>query len=244
MVRMPNTIGDNLQRLITAKTDIKNAIIQMGGGSDDSHGLEDFADDILTIPSGGQTEWDVTLPENETFYYYTADQSVGGGTITSDTIRFNLNLFYRGTAAQYYSVDYTNQSAYVDNLLGIDCQHHINAKMSNYFNDLSTPLKLNIECDVYVPKNSINIRPNTNTGSTAYIRVNLFGYDIFNEATSLYTYTNSEDINTHISLTNLVIPSYTLKIEGSRSSSGTCYALINEFNITNIRVKVYIPSSS
>ena len=29
---MPNTIADNLQRLITAKTDIKNAIIQMGGG--------------------------------------------------------------------------------------------------------------------------------------------------------------------------------------------------------------------
>ena len=27
-----NTISDNLQRLITAKTDIKNAIIQMGGG--------------------------------------------------------------------------------------------------------------------------------------------------------------------------------------------------------------------
>ena len=65
--------------------------------------MEDFADDILTIPSGGQTEWDVTLPENETFYYYAADQSVGGGTITSDTIRFNLNLFYRGTAAQYYA---------------------------------------------------------------------------------------------------------------------------------------------
>jgi hypothetical protein len=30
---MPNnTIADNLQRLITAKTDIKNAIITMGGG--------------------------------------------------------------------------------------------------------------------------------------------------------------------------------------------------------------------
>ncbi len=29
---MPNnTIADNLQRLITAKTDIKNAIITMGG---------------------------------------------------------------------------------------------------------------------------------------------------------------------------------------------------------------------
>ena len=27
-----NTIADNLQRLITAKTDIKNAIITMGGG--------------------------------------------------------------------------------------------------------------------------------------------------------------------------------------------------------------------
>lgn len=34
MVCMPNnTIADNLQRLITAKTDIKNAIITMGGGA-------------------------------------------------------------------------------------------------------------------------------------------------------------------------------------------------------------------
>ena len=238
---MPNTIADNLQRLITAKTDIKNAIIQMGGGVNEGDGLEDFANDILTIPSGGQTEWDVTLPENETFYYYTADQSLGGGTITSDTIRFNVGLYYRGA---YYSVDYTNQgSSYVDNLLGIDCQHYINANMSNYFNNLSTPLKLGIECDVYVPAESIYIAPGS---GESYIRVNLFGYEIFNKAVSRSTgsYTNSEDINTHISLTNLAIPSYTLKIEGRRHSNGLSNASISEFNITNIRVKVYIPSSS
>ena len=54
---MPNnTITNNLQRLITAKSDIANAIITMGGECDESHGLEDFPNDILTIPSGGPEE--------------------------------------------------------------------------------------------------------------------------------------------------------------------------------------------
>lgn len=242
---MPNTIAENLQRLVDAKNDIANAIVAKGGTVNEGDGLERFPSGILTIPSGGQTEWDVTLPKNETFYYVAADQSVGGGAITSDTIRFNLNLPFRGgTAAQYYNASYTSQgSSYVDNLLGIDCQHYINAKMSNYFNDLATPLKLNIECDVYVPAKSIFIAPGS---GESYIRVNLFGYDIFNQAVSRLTgsYTNLEDINTHISLTNLVIPSYTLYIEGRRHSNGSSGAVIGEFNITNIRVKVYIPSSS
>ncbi len=50
---MPNTIAQNLQRLIDAKTAIADAITTMGGTVSVGDGLEDFALDISTIPSGG-----------------------------------------------------------------------------------------------------------------------------------------------------------------------------------------------
>lgn len=50
---MPNTIAQNLQRLIDAKTAIANAITAKGGTVGASDGLEDFATDIASIPSGG-----------------------------------------------------------------------------------------------------------------------------------------------------------------------------------------------
>lgn len=50
---MPNTIAQNLQRLIDAKTAIADAITTMGGTVAVGDGLEDFASDIATIPSGG-----------------------------------------------------------------------------------------------------------------------------------------------------------------------------------------------
>lgn len=48
-----HTIAENLQRLVDAKEDIADAITAKGGtvGADD--GLEEFASDIATIPSGG-----------------------------------------------------------------------------------------------------------------------------------------------------------------------------------------------
>ena len=50
---MPNTIAQNLQRLIDAKTAIAGAITAKGGTVAVGDGLEDFASDIATIPSGG-----------------------------------------------------------------------------------------------------------------------------------------------------------------------------------------------
>lgn len=52
---MPNnTIADNLGRLVTAKTDIANAITTMGGTVNEGDGFEEFPADIATIPSGGE----------------------------------------------------------------------------------------------------------------------------------------------------------------------------------------------
>lgn len=49
---MPNTIAQNLVRLQQAKSDIADAIITKGGTVNSGDGLEDFATDIGTIPSG------------------------------------------------------------------------------------------------------------------------------------------------------------------------------------------------
>ena len=49
-----HTIAENLSRLITAKTDIANAITTMGGVVGENDGFEEFSNDILGIPKGGE----------------------------------------------------------------------------------------------------------------------------------------------------------------------------------------------
>lgn len=48
-----HTITENLQRLVTVKTNIANAITEMGGTVNDGDGFEAFPADIATIPTGG-----------------------------------------------------------------------------------------------------------------------------------------------------------------------------------------------
>ena len=52
---MPNTIAQNLQRLVTAKDAISSAITAKGGTVNSGDGLEEFPADIATIPSGSPT---------------------------------------------------------------------------------------------------------------------------------------------------------------------------------------------
>lgn len=49
---MPNTIAQNLQRLVTAKDAISSAITAKGGTVNSGDGLEEFPADIATIPAG------------------------------------------------------------------------------------------------------------------------------------------------------------------------------------------------
>ena len=49
---MPNTIAQNLQRLVTAKDAISSAITAQGGTVNSGDGLEEFPADIATIPTG------------------------------------------------------------------------------------------------------------------------------------------------------------------------------------------------
>ena len=53
---MPNTLEENVNRVKAAKTAIANAITAKGGTVASGDGLEDFASDIATIPSGGSVK--------------------------------------------------------------------------------------------------------------------------------------------------------------------------------------------
>lgn len=54
---MPDTIAENLQRLVDARADIVSAITAKGGTVDTGDGFEEFSADIATIPSGGDIQF-------------------------------------------------------------------------------------------------------------------------------------------------------------------------------------------
>lgn len=56
-----HTISENLARLQQAKSDIANAITTMGGTVNSGDGFEEFPDDILTIPAGGESSFKSTV---------------------------------------------------------------------------------------------------------------------------------------------------------------------------------------
>ena len=93
---MPNTIAENLQRLAAARTAISNAIITKGGTVNAGDGLEEFPDDINTIPTANLTALNVT--ENGTYYESTPTEI----TSTSFPITLNDSL---GTPLLDYLID-------------------------------------------------------------------------------------------------------------------------------------------
>lgn len=87
---MPNTLEENVNRVKAAKTAIGNAITAKGGTVGANDGLEDFASDIATIPSGG-----------------------GGGSQPRKDVNF---YDYDGTIVNSYTAaEFANLSAMPDN---------------------------------------------------------------------------------------------------------------------------------
>ena len=74
---MPNTIAENLQRLVNARAAISAAITAKGGTVNTGDGFEEFSTDIATIPSGG-----------------------GGGGDSGKSVRF---IDYDGTVVDSYT---------------------------------------------------------------------------------------------------------------------------------------------
>ena len=62
---MPNTIAENLRRLISAKEDIADAITAKGGTVSSGDGFEEFPDDIMSIPQGKPVIYGFHINPNE-----------------------------------------------------------------------------------------------------------------------------------------------------------------------------------
>ena len=88
-----HTIAENLSRLITAKTDIANAITTMGGVVGENDGFEEFPADILGIPKGSTMQGrsaTITIVNGTTnsyygYYSYDGHQLIIGGYVRGET---------------------------------------------------------------------------------------------------------------------------------------------------------------
>lgn len=90
---MSNSIADNLQRLINAKTAIASAITEKGGTVGANDGFEDFASDIATIVGG--------------------DSSVFLGSLVMFTDRFNVDIDDKELLFNQISATSNNSAGYI-----------------------------------------------------------------------------------------------------------------------------------
>lgn len=115
-----HTIAENLQRLIDAKEDIADAITAKGGTVGDNDGLEEFAADIATIPSGsvGHTVIVTTIPNAEVTL--TSLDNTYTGT-ADETGELELN----GVAVGTYTVSATYDGAASDTTTLVITDHTV-----------------------------------------------------------------------------------------------------------------------
>lgn len=123
---MPNTLEENVNRVKAAKTAIANAITAKGGTVGANDGLEDFASDIASIPSGGHTvnvttipNAEVTLTSLDNTYTGTADnlgslrlEGVAVGTYT-------VTATYDGATSDSTSITITDHAVTADSFASL-----------------------------------------------------------------------------------------------------------------------------
>ena len=113
---MPNTIADNLSRLISARSNIASAIISMGGSVGANDGFEAFPAAISAIPAGGynfditQEEWDTIVAIN--------NQTISGRLSLSGVTRIGIYMFQ--SCNSLTEVDFPNCS-FIDRSAFSDC---------------------------------------------------------------------------------------------------------------------------
>lgn len=119
---MPNTIADNLQRLVDAKNDIADAITTMGGTVNEGDGFEEFPTDIATIPAGGGSEIDRTIT---TLWTYGIDNTKSFAKQYGNTIAITI------TATSRVRVSITDTDAsitiYAARISGLDLPSSLNS---------------------------------------------------------------------------------------------------------------------
>lgn len=123
-----HTIAENLQRLIDAKEDIADAITVKGGTVGANDGLEDFASDIASIPSGGAGHTvivttipnaEVTLTSLDNTYTGTADET-GELELTGVAVgTYTVSATYDGAASDTTSLVITDHTVTEDSFASL-----------------------------------------------------------------------------------------------------------------------------
>ena len=109
---MPNTIEQNLQRLVNAKSAISEAITAKGGTVSTGDGFEDFPADIATITSGGGGSGDASKPVRFMDY----DGSIVASYTQEEFAELTempANPSHEGLTAQGWNWSITDAKAYV-----------------------------------------------------------------------------------------------------------------------------------
>jgi len=109
---MPNTIEQNLQRLVNAKSAISEAITAKGGTVSTGDGFEEFPADIATIPGGGGGSGDASKPVRFMDY----DGSIVASYTPEEFAELTempANPSHDGLTAQGWNWSITDAKAYV-----------------------------------------------------------------------------------------------------------------------------------
>ena len=118
---MPNTIADNLQRLVDARAAIASAITAKGGTVSAGDGLEEFSADIATITNQYTAQDEGKVVSNGALVAQTAYPSTITNNGTYDTTENNsvtVNVISSGKFTRLYST--AELTTHVNASLGID----------------------------------------------------------------------------------------------------------------------------
>lgn len=198
---MPNTIAQNLLRLQQAKSNIANAIIAKGGTCPSSHGLEEYSNDIGTIP-GVVTSYPATWDDVERWTY---PGRVKFFTVTNNSIIINNSNLYIPSGGD--DPCQSSVYAYIPSLFGMTGNFLIDKNLYNVCYQSTNPPSLTVDFDLYISDNGYLFTGTRNDGYVSiYIRI--FNYIILNMKLSGYyetKYMNATDrhISTTVNMSDL-----------------------------------------
>lgn len=210
------SIYDNLQRLVTAKTNIANAITEMGGTVNTGDGFEAFSADIATIPTG--------LLENE-LPIHVDDINISPSSAVSSISKTNT----------LYVIDFIPITNSTDTSRLVNAGAYIDWSADISWNLTSNASLLNIKCGF-----GISQYPNSlQTYFSNYLNINVNPTMMISQ--SLYWYAGSRTIHYQSTITGS--GQYILFKIIATANSGTIQKPSPSLSASNISGKIVIPTS-
>ena len=209
------SIYDNLQRLVTAKTNIANAITEMGGTVNTGDGFEAFSDDIATIPTG--------LLENE-LPIHVDDIGISPSSAVSSISKTNT----------LYVIDFIPITNSGDTSRLVSAGAYIDWSADISWNLTSNASSLNIKCGFGISQYPNNLQ----TYFSNYLDINVNPYLIIQ---SVNIFIGSKTIHYQSTITGS--GQYILFKIIATANSGTIKTPSPKLSVSNISGKIVIPTS-